>query len=57
MRPRLHFGSRSTNAPIEAGLTQRDVANNVLVATANSFAVLPKLLGRSADGAEICRQR
>jgi len=38
--PRLHI-EVDPQRTIEAGLTQRDVANNVLVATANSFAVTP----------------
>jgi CzcA family heavy metal efflux pump len=38
--PRLHV-EVDPQRTIEAGLTQRDVANNVLVATANSFAVTP----------------
>jgi multidrug efflux pump subunit AcrB len=38
--PRLHL-EVDPQRTIEAGLTQRDVANNVLVATANSFAVSP----------------
>src|SRR5439155_17692188 len=38
--PRLHV-EVDPQRTIEAGLTQRDVANDVLVATANSFAVTP----------------
>ena len=38
--PRLHLTVDQTRVA-EQGLTQRDVANNVLVATANSFAVTP----------------
>lgn len=38
--PRLHLEVDQTRVA-ELGLTQRDVANNVLVATANSFAVTP----------------
>jgi multidrug efflux pump subunit AcrB len=38
--PRLHV-EVDPQRTIEAGLTQRDVANNVLVATANSFSVSP----------------
>jgi CzcA family heavy metal efflux pump len=38
--PRLHV-EVDPQRSIEAGLTQRDVANNVLVATANSFTVSP----------------
>jgi multidrug efflux pump subunit AcrB len=38
--PRLHIEVDQTRVG-EQGLTQRDVANNVLVATANSFAVQP----------------
>ncbi|MDB5295057.1 MAG: Cobalt-zinc-cadmium resistance protein CzcA, partial [Phycisphaerales bacterium] len=38
--PRLHVTVDQTRVG-EQGLTQRDVANNVLVATANSFAVTP----------------
>jgi len=38
--PRLHLEVDQTRIA-EQGLTQRDVANNVLVATANSFAVTP----------------
>jgi multidrug efflux pump subunit AcrB len=38
--PRLHLTVDQTRVA-ELGLTQRDVANNVLVATANSFAVTP----------------
>jgi multidrug efflux pump subunit AcrB len=38
--PRLHVEVDQTRVA-ELGLSQRDVANNVLVATANSFAVTP----------------
>jgi multidrug efflux pump subunit AcrB len=38
--PRLHL-EVDANRVAELGLTQRDVANDVLVATANSFAVTP----------------
>jgi multidrug efflux pump subunit AcrB len=38
--PQLHI-EVDPQRTIEAGLTQRDVANNVLVATATSFAVTP----------------
>jgi multidrug efflux pump subunit AcrB len=38
--PRLHVNVDQTRVA-ELGLTQRDVANDVLVATANSFAVTP----------------
>src|SRR4051794_2105219 len=47
--PQLHV-EVDPQRTIEAGLTQRDVANNVLVATANSFSVLPNYWVDPATG-------
>jgi CzcA family heavy metal efflux pump len=47
--PQLHV-EVDPQRTIEAGLTQRDVANNVLVATANSFSVSPNYWVDPATG-------